>query len=176
MFSSFSLLHSLNPRENATCFCSRVSHNTSWNHRSPEMPAQQPDLGRSPSAQVILGCIKQTNLNIPNQRPLYSWSTCRPGAFSVKHACSWSSLLTAWFPLRLQPCSSGYPSLGGAAPLIHHVRGPPQGCFCSLDVLFLFSDQSSSAVFRSYWEPLHLVSWSPFPRSSLCLWACMGIV
>lgn len=62
--------------------------------------------------------------------------------------------------------SSGYPSLGGAARLIRHVRGPPQGCFCSSDVLFLFSDQRSTAVHSSYWVPLHLVPWSPFPRSS----------
>ena len=143
-----------------------------------EMPAQQPDLGRSPSVQVILGCIKQTvKSKHPKPSPRYSWRTCGLGAVLVKHACSSQPWLShTLFPLRLQPCSSGYPSLGGAAPLIHHVRGPPQGCFCSLDVLFLFSDQSSTAVHRSCWEPLHLVSWSPFPRSSLCLWACMGIV
>lgn len=89
----------------------------------------------------------------------------------MKHACSWSSLLTALAFTRLLSIVTPahlvtHPSLGGAARLIRHVRGPPQGCFCSSDVLFLFSDQCSTAVHSSYWVPLHLVPWSPFPRSS----------
>lgn len=145
------------------------------------MPAQQPDLGLSPSVQRILGCINQT---IKSKHP-------KPeSSLLMEHMWAGSRLCEASMFLELSPhslgfhrpvfhcdsSSSGYPSLGGAARLIRHVRGPPRGCFCSLDVLFLFSDQCSTAVHSSYWVPLHLVPWSPFPRSSLCLWACLGIV
>lgn len=128
----------------------------------PTEPAQQPDLGRFPSVQVILGCIKQT-IKSKHPRPESSllvehmWT----GAVSVKHACSWSSLLTAWALTRL--VSTATPALliwlpisWGSCLTNPSCERPTAGLFCSLDALFLFTDQCSTAVRSSYREPLNL--------------------
>lgn len=84
-----------------------------------EMPAQQPDLGRSPSVQVILGCIKQT---IKSKHP-------KPeSSLLMEHMWAGSHLGETCLLLELSPHSRGFHTPGfhcdsSLAHLVTHLLG-----------------------------------------------------